>query len=208
VSTASATQNRPLGAPTAPRRPFAPPAAVRLAQFCLVARVSFVVGALFTTHLSASPTNLTIPGVGHLVLPDGTIWSALVPWIFVAALVEIGLVMRLGTLRTGSRRVVLLVESLVIVISGLYTAAGIEPALVPLVMAIGAVVLLRLDHVRHSFDRARAQRRMVWQKIPAVLYEGYALPDPVAIKEVQRIGYRVGLDGERLEKSAEERSRA
>ncbi len=179
---------------------------MRIAQFCLVARVSFVVGVLFTTSLAAAPTQLVIPGFGHLALPDGTTWSALAPWIFAAAIFEIVMVMRLGRLRAGSRQAILLVESLVIVISGLYTAAGVKPALVPLVMAIGAVVLLRLDHVRHSFASASAQRRIVWQKIPSVLYQGYAIPDATAVKEVQRIGYRVGVDGERVKKDAAERS--
>jgi hypothetical protein len=206
VSSASSTQPRPLGAPRPPRRPFIPPTAVRIAQFCLVARVSFVVGVLFTTSLAAAPTQLVIPGIGHLALPDGTVWSVLAPWIFAAAIFEIVMVMRLGRLRAGSRQAILLVESLVIVISGMYTAAGVKPALVPLVMAIGAVVLLRLDHVRHSFDRARAQRRMLWQNIPAVLYQGYALPEATAVKDVQRIGYRVGIDGQRVKKDAAERS--
>ncbi len=184
-----------------------PPAAVRAAQFCLVARVLLVVAIVFSADLAHAPGSVVVPQLGHVILPDGATWSAMAPWIFAAAVFEIVLVTRLGRLQTGSRHGILLVESVVIVLSGLYTAAGLEAALLPLVLAIAAVVLLRLDHVRHSFNRARAERRILWQKIPAVLYEGYSPPEPTAAKEVQRIGYRVGVDGTRVEKGASEMSR-
>ena len=95
---------------------------------------------------------------------------------------EGALVLAWGGSRTGSRRVILLAESMVIAASGLYTAAGLKVALVPLVTAIAAAVLLRLDHVRHSFNRAQAERRVLRQTIPGVLFNGYAPPDPAAVK--------------------------
>jgi hypothetical protein len=201
------TEVRPLGVPRAPRRRFVPPAAVRVAQVCLLARISFVVGLVALAGSLAAPAVLTIPNVGRLVLPGASTWHAAVMWVVAAAVFEGALVLRLGRLRAGSRRVILLVESMVIATSGLYTAAGFKLALVPLVSAIAAMVLLRLDHVRHSFNRARAERRVLWQEIPATLYTGYALPDPTAVKEVQRIGYRVGVDGERA-RARSEMSRA
>jgi hypothetical protein len=195
--------------PRLPRRRFLPPTAVRIAQFCLVTRIAFVVGLLFTAGVAAAPTTLVLPGYGHIALPDGANWSGLALWILAAAVFETVLVLRIGRLRAGSRRAILLVESAVIAMSGLYTAAGVKIALVPLVGAIAAVVLLRLDHVRHSFDRARAERHVAWQTIPAVLYEGYALTDPVtAGREVQRIGYRAGVDCDRVEARRPEMSRA
>ena len=125
-----------------------------------------------------------------------------------AAAFEGALVCRLGRLRVGSRRVILLVESIVIAASGLYTAAGLKVALVPLVAAIAGMALLRLDHVRHSFNRARAERRVMWQEIPATLFNGYALADPTATKEIQRIGYRVGVNSVAARAGASEMSKA
>jgi hypothetical protein len=208
VSRSNQTVVRPLGTPRLPRRRFVPPTAVRVAQFCLVTRIAFVIGLLLTAGLAAAPTNLVLSGFGRVSLPDGATWRGLAVWIFAAAVVETTLVVRLGRLRAGSRRTILLVESLVIALSGLYAAAGLKIALVPLVGAIAGVVLLRLDHVRHSFDRARAERRLLWQTIPAVLYEGYALPEPTAVKEVQRIGYRADIDARRVEAGPSEMSRA
>jgi hypothetical protein len=181
---------------------------VRAAQVCLLFRIVFVAGLLLIAPSRPIPTSLTVPGYGHYTLPGATMWAALAAWIVAGCVFEAALVLRLGRLRTGSRRVILLVECLVIATTGLYTAAGLKVALVPLVSAIAAVVLLRLDHVRHSFDRARAQRRVRWQTIPAVLFAGYAPPDPVATKEIQRIGYRVGIDSERSQSRASEMSRA
>lgn len=198
---------RPLGVPRSPRRRFVPPAAVRVAQVCLLARLIVVVGIIALAGSATVPNAFTIPGVGRLVLPGAATWSAAMLWVVAAAIFEGALVLRLGRLRAGSRRVILVVEGLVIATSGLYTAAGFKLALVPLVTAIAAMVLLRLDHVRHSFDRARAQRRVVWQEIPATLFDGYAPPDPTAVKEIQRIGYRVGVDGQRA-RARSEMSRA
>ncbi len=183
---------RPLGTPRAPRRRFMASAAVRVAQACLLVRIVVGVGLVLLAGSTAIPTSFTIPGVGHLVLPGATTWSSATLWVLAAAVFEGALVLRLGRLRAGSRRVILLVEGMVIAASGLYTAAGLKVALVPLVSAIAAMALLRLDHVRHSFERARAERRVVYQEIPASLFNGYALPEPTAIKEIQRIGYRVG----------------
>lgn len=197
------TAVRPLGVPRAPRRRFVPPAAVRFAQVCLLVRLSFVVGLVAFAGTVAAPTAFTIPDVGRLVLPGASTWHAAALWVVAGAIFEGALVLRLGRLRAGSRRVILLVEGLVIATSGLYTAAGVKLALVPLVSAIAAMVLLRLDHVRHSFNRARAERRVLWQEIPATLFDGYALPDPTAVKEIQRIGYRVGVDGERARARSE-----
>ena len=181
---------------------------MRVAQLCLLARITFGVGLVLLAGSAAVPTSLTIPGYGHVVLPGASTWSAAALWVVAAGVFEGALVLRLGRLRTGSRGVILLVEGIVIAASGLYTAAGLKVALVPLVSAIAAIVLLRLDHVRHSFDRARAERRVVWQEIPATLFNGYALPDPTASKEIQRIGYRVGIDSERARSGSSEMSRA
>jgi hypothetical protein len=207
VNRSTAPAIRPLGVPRAPRRRFVPPAAVRVAQVCLLARIVFGVGLVLLAGSATIPTAFTIPGVGHLVLPGASTWSAAALWVVAAAVFEGALVLRLGRLRTGSRRVILLVEGIVIAASGLYTAAGLKIAVVPLVIAIATMALLRLDHVRHTFDRARAERRVLWQEIPATLFNGYALPDPTAAKEVQRIGYRVGVgvgvDGDRARGAAE-----
>ena len=185
-----------------------PPAAVRVAQVFLLARISFVVGLVLLAGSATVPTALYVRGFGHLVLPGSSTWSAAAIWVLAGAIFEGALVLRLGRLRAGSRRVVLLVESLVIAASGLYTAAGLKIALVPLVTAIAAMILLRLDHVRHSFARARAARRVLWQEIPATLFDGYSIPDPTATKEIQRIGYRVGVDSDRGRTPASEMSRA
>ncbi len=203
------TAFRPLGTPRLPRRPFLPPVAVRAAQLCLVARIGLVVSLMLSAALNEAPTSVMLPGYGRLALPDGGTWRGLLPWLVAAAVLEAGMVLRLGRLRAGSRRAILFVESLVIAMSGLYTAAGVKVALVPLVSAIAAVVLLRLDHVRHSFNRAGAERRVLRQTIPAVLYEGYALRDLAeASNEVQSIGYRVGVDGGRAAPRGSQRSSA
>jgi hypothetical protein len=175
---------------------------------CLLSRIIFVVGLVLLAGSATIPTALYVPGYGHFVLPGSSTWSAAAVWVVAGAVFEGALVLRLGRLRAGSRRVILLVEGLVIAATGLYTAAGLKVALVPLVIAIAGMVLLRLDHVRHSFARARAARRVLWQEIPASLFDGYALPDPTATKEIQRIGYRVGVDSERARAAASEMSRA
>ncbi|MDQ6856670.1 MAG: hypothetical protein M3Z57_06310 [Candidatus Dormibacteraeota bacterium] len=199
---------RPLGVPRAPRRRFVPPAAVRIAQVCLLARILFAVVLVALAGSATVPTAVAIPGVGRFVLPGASTWSAAALWVVAAAVFEGALVLRLGRLRAGSRRVILLVEGLVIAASGMYTAAGLKIALVPLVSAIAAIALLRLDHVRHSFNRARSERRVLLQEIPTTLFDGYALPEPAAVKEIQRIGYRVGVDSERARSGASEMSRA
>lgn len=197
---------RPLGVPRSPRRLFIPPAAVRVAQLCLLFRIAVVVGLVIAAPSATVPTDLNIPGFGHLILPGAATWSALAAWVVAAGVFEGALVLRLGRLRGGSRRVILLVESMVIAASGLYTAAGLKVALVPMVGAIAAAVLLRLDHVRHSFDRAGAERRVLSRSITSVLYSGYAPEDPVAPKEIQRIGYRVEIESGRSEAGVSEMS--
>lgn len=171
------------------------PAAVRLAQVCLAFRIAAVAGLLLAAGWTAPATSLTLPDAGTVRLPGGALWGALTLWVLAGSLCEVVLVMRLGRLRTGSRRVVLLVESAVIAGTGVYAAAGLKAALVPMTAAIAAVVLLRLDHVRHSFNRARAERRLVGRPIPAVLYSGYAFHDPEAGARAREVGYRVGVDG-------------
>jgi hypothetical protein len=208
VNTSPQQAIRPLGVPRSPRRRFVPPTAVRIAQVCLLARIFFTVGLVLLAASATVPNAFTIPGVGRLVLPGASTWASAALWVVAAALFESALVLRLGRLRVGSRRVILLVEGIVIAASGMYTAAGLKIALVPLVSAIAAMALLRLDHVRHSFDRARAERRVEWQEIPTTLFSGYALPEPTAVKEIQRIGYRVGVDSERARSGASEMSRA
>ncbi len=63
--------------------------------------------------------------------PGASTWSAAALWVVAAAVFEGALVLRLGRLRGGSRRVILLVEGIVIAASGLYIAAGLKVALVP-----------------------------------------------------------------------------
>lgn len=208
VQHSAPTAMRPLGMARLPRRRFTPPTAVRVAQFCLVTRIALVACVLLTVGLSTTAAEVNLLGFGRVTLPGSATWSALAVWVFAGAVFETVLVLRLGHLRTGSRRVILLVESLVITMSGLYAAAGLEIALVPLVGAIAAVVLLRLDHVRHSFDCASAQRRLLGRTVQAVLYDGYAPGDPTGVKHVQVIGYRVGVDCERLDAAGREMSRA
>lgn len=180
---------------------------MRVAQLCLLFRIAFVVGLVLIAPSGPLPTGLTVPGYGHFILPGAATWTALAAWVAAAGVFEGALVLRLGTLRGGSRRVILLVESMVIAASGLYTAAGLKIALVAMVTSIAAVVLLRLDHVRHSFDRAQAERRVLRRPISSVLYSGYAPDDPLAPKEIQRIGYRVETDSKRAEAAAPEMSR-
>lgn len=180
--------------PRAPRRRFVAPAAVRLAQVCLSARIGLVAGMLVAAGLSAPATALVIPGTGTITLPGGALWGALAGWVLLGSIFETALVLRLGTLRTGSRRVILLVESAVIAGTGMYAAAGLKPALIPMTVSIAAVILLRLDHVQHSFRKARAERRLVGRHIPTVLYNGYAFGDPTRAKLPQQVGYRMGID--------------
>jgi hypothetical protein len=193
---AQSQEARPLGVPRQPRRRFIAPAAVRLAQVCLVLRIAFVTGLVLTASMSATATDVLLPAIGRVTLPGASTWSGMAAWVIAACVFETTLMLRLGTLRTGSRRVILLVESLVIASSGLYVAAGMKPALVPLVAAIATVVLLRLDHVRHRFRRAGAERRLLGRRIGAVLYAGYMPPDPTTAKPAQPVGYRSGIDCE------------
>lgn len=185
---------RPLGVPRSPRRVFMAPLAVRLAQVCLVFRISVVVGLLLTAGVTAPVTSLSLPGSHTVLLPGGALWAALAAWVLAGSVLETALVLRLGTLRTGSRRLVLLAESAVIVGTGFYAAAGVDAALVPLIASIAAVVLLRLDHVRHSFNRARAERRLVGHRIDSSLYAGYAFSEPAGQRKHQEVGYRLGID--------------
>lgn len=185
---------RPLGEPRPPRRRFVAPAAVRLAQVCLALRIAMVVGLLLSAGFTAPATRLVIPDWSTITLPGGGLWNALAVWVLLGSTFETVLVLRLGTLRAGSRRVVLLVESAVIAGTGVYAAAGLKAALIPMVASIAAVVLLRLDYVRHSFNRAQAERRLVGRPITSVLYSGYAFEDPVRAARPQEVGYRVGVD--------------
>jgi hypothetical protein len=186
----------------------APPAAVRLAQVCLVFRIAVVVGLMLTAGLTAPVTSLRLPASHTVLLPGGALWTALAAWVLAGSILETALVLRLGTLRTGSRCLVLLAESAVIVGTGMYAAAGVKTALVPLVASIAAVVLLRLDHVRHSFNRARAERRLVGHHVPSVLYSGYGFSDPATPRHRQEVAYRLGIDCPRGDEADLERSRA
>jgi hypothetical protein len=183
------------------------PAAVRLAQACLAIRVGLVAGMLLAAGFTAPATALAIPDAGKLTLPGGALWNALAGWVLLGSIFETALVLRLGTLRTGSRRVILLVESAVIAGTGMYAAAGLKAALIPMTASIAAVVLLRLDHVRHSFNRARAERRLVGRHIPTVLYSGYAF-DPLRPQRSQEVSYRLGLDSPLVDPGEARRSRA
>lgn len=157
-------------------------------------RIALVTGLVLSAPFAVTPSTVTLPGELHLTLPGSGTWTALAVWAIAASLLETALVLRLGSLRAGSRRVVLLVESLVIAACGVYTAAGVKAAVIPLVASITAVVLLRLDHVRHGFNRATADRWLVGRRIRGVLYSGYALPDPTAAKPSQAVRYRMGVD--------------
>lgn len=170
------------------------PAAVHLAQVCLVFRIAVVVALMFAAGVNAPVTSLRLPASHTVLLPGGALWTALGAWVLIGSMLETFLVLRLGTLRTGSRRLILLVESVVIVGTGMYAAAGVSAALVPLVASIAAVVLLRLDHVRHSFNRARAERRLVGHRISSSLYTGYAFSEPAGPRHRQEVGYRLGID--------------
>ena len=185
---------KPLGATRAPRRRFVAPAAVRLAQACLAIRLGLVAGLLLASGTTAPVTSMVLPGSQLVTLPGGTLWNALAGWVLLGTVFETVLVMRLSTLRTGSRRVILLVESAVIAGSGMYAAAGLKAALIPMTASIAAVILLRLDHVRHSFNVARAERRLVGRRIPTTLFSGYALEDPRRPKARQEVTYRLGDD--------------
>jgi hypothetical protein len=194
--------------PRAPRRRFVAPTAVRLAQVCLAFRVATVAGLLLTAGFTAPAESLHLPGDHVLVLPGGHLWNALALWVLAGSVFETALVMRLGTLRTGSRGLVLAVESMVIAGTGMYAAAGLKAALLPMTLSIAGVVLLRLDHVRHSFNVARAERRLVGRDISSVLYSGYAFADPRDAKRPQDIGYRLGIDCAPLDEPHPEMSRA
>lgn len=182
---------RPLGAVAATRRP-AIPGAVRAAQVALVTRMSLVLGLVLAGVSTPPGPILRVPSWVDLTLPSGAHWAMLAPWVTAATILEASMVLRLGGLRGASRRLVLLLESLAIAACGLYVAAGVAVALMPLVAAIIAVVLLRLDHVRHSFARAAAERRLLGSRVaPSRLYAGYAPADPLSTKPSQTIGYRV-----------------
>jgi hypothetical protein len=194
VNRSAPSSFRPLGVPRSPRRTFLAPAAVRLAQVCLVFRVAVVAGLLLTAGLTAPVTSLRLPASHTVLLPGGALWTALAVWVLAGSLLETVLVLRLGTLRTGSRRLILIAESAVIVGTGMYAAAGVKMAVVPLIASIAAVVLLRLDHVRHSFNRARAERRLVGHRIPSSLYSGYGFAETAVPAPHQQVGYRLGID--------------
>ena len=183
------------------------PVEVRVAEALLLIRIAVGVGLVLLAITQPLPGGFTVPGAGYVSLPGAATWNALAPWVVVGAVFEGALVLRLGGLRTGSRRMILSLESVAIAASGAYAAAGFKVALVPLVAAIMAVVLLRLDHVRHSFVLAGVARGVRWQSLPGVLYDGYTPADPLAPIEVQRIGYRVGVDGPRPAPRALEMSR-
>jgi hypothetical protein len=194
VNGSAPSSSRRLGVPRSPRRTFIAPAAVRLAQVCLVFRVAAVAGLLLTAGLSAPVSSLALPANHTVLLPGGALWTALAVWVLAGSLLETVLVLRLGTLRTGSRRLVLIAESAVIVGAGMYAAAGVKVALLPMIASIAAVVLLRLDHVRHSFNRARAERRLVGHRVPSSLYSGYGFSDAGGPTPRQQVGYRLGVD--------------
>jgi hypothetical protein len=187
---------------------FVAPTAVRLAQVCLVFRIAVVVGLMLLAGVTAPVTSLRLPASQTVLLPGGTLWAALAVWVLAGSMLETFLVLRLGTLRTGSRRLVLLAESAVIVGTGMYAAAGVKAALVPLVASIAAVVLLRLDHVRHSFNRAAAERRLVGRHVPSSLYTGYAFSEPSGPRHRQEVAYRLGIDCPSGDEDDTENSRA
>lgn len=191
----TSTRQRPLGAPPAPRRRFIPPPAVRLAQVALVFRIGALLGLLLVAGLAAAPRVLDVSASLRVQLPGGTTWTALAPWIVAGSAFEAILVLRLGSLGSVSRRIILLVEAAVIAGSGLYAATGVKAMLVVLVASIASVVMLRLDHVRHSFNRAAAARGLTGRRrVVPVLFDGYSMPDPTAPKAQQLIGYRAGVD--------------
>lgn len=180
-----------------PRRGFEPPAAVRAAQATLVARIAIVLVMVLTAGLVAAPVALDIPPSVHVVLPDGSTWRAIAVWVVTGSIFEATLTMRLGQLRGGSLRAILLVESLAIAGAGLYVAAGDKAALLPLVFSITTVVLLRLDHVRHSFDRAHAERSILSRPVRSSVFQGYAAVEPELVeRQIQGVGYRAGIDCE------------
>lgn len=201
------TAFRPLGVQP-PRRRFIAPAAVRLAQVCLVARITSFAGLVLTAGINAPSSSLTLPGWHTVTLPGGALLNTLAGWVLAGSVFEAAMVLRLGTLRSGSRRLVLLVEAVVIAATGVYAAAGFKVALVPMVAAIAAIVLLRLDHVRHSFQRAHAERRLIGRDISSVVFDGYAFSDPGASKPAQEVGYRRDVDYPRRDDGDPEMSRA
>lgn len=207
VNVSNLSNARSLGTPVQPRRRFVAPVEVGVAEALLLVRVVVGVGLVLLATTQPLPAGFTVPGAGYVALPGAATWNALAPWVVAGSVFEGALVMRLGGLRAGSRRVILMLEAIAIATSGAYAAAGLKVALVPLVAAITAVVLLRLDHVRHSFELAGVARRVRWQSVTGVLYNGYAPADPLAPIEVQRIGYRVGVDGPRPAPRAREMSR-
>lgn len=191
----SNTPKRPLGVPALPRRRLQAPAAVRVAQVTLVARIAIVLVMVLTAGLVAAPVAIDVPPAVHVLLPDGATWRAIAVWVVTGSIFEATLAMRVGQLRGGSLRAILLVESLVIAVAGLYAAAGVKVALLPLVCSITTVVLLRLDHVRHSFARAHADRTLLSRKIRSTVFEGYAAVEPELVeRQIQGVGYRAGVD--------------
>ncbi|MHB8717477.1 MAG: hypothetical protein ACYDAC_01100 [Candidatus Dormibacteria bacterium] len=181
---------RPLGSPPPPRRRFVAPPAVRLAQVTLLTRIAAVL--VMVLAAGGGSARLLVIDATHVVrLPSGALWTGLAPWVVAGSVFEGVLALRLGVLAPYSRRLILVVEAAAIAISGMYVAAGEGGALVVLVCAIATVVLLRRDHVRHSFARAAHERWLVGRRVPSTLYDGYRLPDPQAPPRHQVVGYRV-----------------
>ena len=190
---ASLDAPRALGSPPPPRRRFVAPAAVRIAQLTLLLRIAIVLAVVLTVSAATQPV-IVIDG-DHLVrLPSGATWSGLSPWVVAGSVFEGFLALRLGVLGDWSRRVVLLVEAAAIALSGMYVAAGQSGLLVVLVTAITTVVLLRLDHVRHSFAKAAFERRLLGRRAPGGVFDGYRMPEPTAHQARQLVGYHAGVD--------------
>ena len=183
------TAPRALGSAPPPLQRFVAPLAVRLAQLTLLARIGIVVGILLAANGVAQPV-VVIDGTHVIALPSGATWAALSPYLVAGSVLEGVLAMRLGVLGSYSRRLVLLVEALVIALSGLYVAAGESGMLVVMVGSIATVVLLRLAHVRHSFAKAAHERWLMGRRVTNHVYTGYEMPDPTAVRVPQGIGYR------------------
>lgn len=182
---------RALGTLPPPRRRFVAPAAVRVAQVTLLLRIAVVLGVVLTVSAATQPV-IIVDG-DHLVrLPSGATWAGLAPWVVAGSAFEGFLALRLGLLAVYSRRVVLLVEAAAIALSGMYVAAGQSGLLVVLVTSITTVVLLRLDHVRHSFAKAAFERRLTGHRVASSLYDGYRMPEPTAHRQRQPVGYHAG----------------
>jgi hypothetical protein len=189
---------RRIGSPPVPRRDLVPPAAVRFAQAALALRIGAVLALLVVGGRSAGLHTVEVSPTFDLTLPDAATWLSLAPWVVIASIVEVALVVGLGRLGSVCRRLVLVAESAVIAGCVLYAAAGNRAALAILVPAIAAVELLRVDSVRHSFNRAAAARRLVALQLEPVLYDGYEMPEVTAVKGRQLIGYRAWDDAAEL----------